>query len=438
MQRTDNRVKATTRIVGFVIALLTFVPLSVAGGTVNEDLVAANDLFAHGFFEQAKKKYETLLESSPDDPQIIERLGFTYYFTGEYEKGIECFTKAVDLTPSKRKLMSAFSAFAYYLMKDYAAALNTLEQAEISAVNLLNQAQLRHLAEQPVYQIQAKVDSTVIPFKRLDPLPVVPIEVDSKRIFVLLDTGAAQLVLDSAFAQEQGIEPLGVQDVKGAAGAKTVKGVGFGAVDSVKLGEVVIRNVPVWTSQTRAWSKDFGEKIDGVLGTEILMQFLPTIDFLDEKLVLRIRNDKNIEEVANTKANARVPFVIIGTHSMYAQCCINGKGPVLMYFDSGMADDQGASLKLKGAALTDLGIERPGTEHEGYGAGGAVKFDYVDIAEIRVGELVRSQQKAVYEGVEGRLMSVCGYKSYGIISHNFLKHYRWTIDFDNRSFLFDY
>ena len=437
-QRTDNHVKTTRCIIGSVVSLLTFVPLSVAGGTMNEDIVAVNDLFAQGFFEQAKEEYETLLESSPHNPQIIERLGFIYYFSGEYQKGIEHFKKVIELDPSKTKFMSAFSAFAYYLMRDYSSAVNILEEAEISKVNLLNQAQLRHLAKQPVYQIEAEVDRTVIPFKRLDPLPIVQIEVDSKRIFVLLDTGAAQLVLDSAFAQEQGIEPLGIQDVKGAAGGKTARSVGFGEVESVKLGEVTIRNVPVCLLQTRAWSKDFGEEINGVLGTEILMQFLPTIDFLDKKIVLRIRNDKNIEEVANMKAKARVPFVIIGTHAMYAQCCINKRGPVLMYFDSGMADDQGASLKLKGAALTDLNIEQPKTDREGYGAGGPAKFGYVDIAEIKVGDLVRKKQKAVYEGREGRLLSVCGYKSYGIISHNFLNHYRWTIDFDNRLFLFDY
>ncbi len=406
----------------------------VAAETADQSRKKADELHAQGYFEGARSAYEAALRLAPDDYRIIERLGFIHFFQGEYARAIECFHKVIGREPSKKRLMLAYTAFAYYHMRRYADLVATLE--DVGKLNLLDAQQMRLLEKQPPYRIESKSSTTALPFLQTDPLPVLRIQVESKGLCVLVDTGASQLVVDSDFANENGIHAVSKQEVKGFAGGKASE-VSFGLVHSVSLGDVTIRNVPVWILPTRRFSPGFVERIDGILGTEILMQFCPTLDFLGKKLTLRMKSKQYPAQSTAKPPKAKVPFVIDGLHYMYAQCWINDKGPVLMYFDSGLADDHGASLELNSAALADLQIAKPSLTEEGDGGGGTHKYGYVEIDSIRVSELVRHKQKAAYSGGSGAALTPSGYKTYGLVSHNFLKHYSWTIDFDNRVFLFD-
>jgi hypothetical protein len=407
--------------------------------TMNESLTAADHLVAQGYLDSAKHEYEKLLESTPDNPDVIEKLGFVFFLKGQYREATERFSKVIELTSSKKRTVLIYTAFANYMMGDYAGAISALESAGSPNVGVLNLEQLKRLQKQRPYQVQSSVHKQVIPFEMLDPLPVVRITVNSKALFVMIDTGGVQLVLDEKFAAENSIQPLSRQDVKGFAGDKTAA-VSFAIADSLELGDITMRNVPVWLEPTRQLcpASEWGLTIDGVLGTEVLMQFLPTFDFPNRRLILRAKSGMGRAEVDAMHAKVKIPFVIDGIHNMYAQALINGKGPVMMCFDSGLADDRDASLCLWGAALRELGIPEPELTREGMGGGGPVKYGYVDIASVKVDKLVRERQRAVYANDERPLQGSAGFKTYGVISHNFLKHYSWTIDFDNRVFLFDY
>ena len=419
---------STAQLVAVVASLA--VDLLLPAGQAQQ----AEHAYTQGRFGPARAAYEAALEAAPDDHHATERLGFIHFFSGEYPEAIPLFRKVAEACPSRRRLMLAYVAFAQYLMRDYAGVVLTLEG--LGHLSVLNIDQVRLLAEETPYQIKTNSDLAVLPFLQLDPLPVVEISVNSHKASVLIDTGAAQLVLDPEFADAAGIHPVSEQDVKGFAGGK-VAPVSYGMARSVSLGDIALRRVPVWVLATRRLSPDFGRTIDGVLGTEVLMQFLPTLDFRDMRLVLRLRTDEHRAEVLGRHATARIPFIIDGIHCMYAPCFINGRGPVLMYFDSGMADDRGASLGLSGAGLDSLHLPRPTMSAQGVSGGGTHQFGYVDIDSIRVANLVRYRQIATYAGLEGSLFAAPGYKTYGMLSHNFLKHYRWTIDFDDRVFLLD-
>jgi len=424
----------TTLIFSLVVVSSVCLRSLVAAETADQYRKKADDLHAQGYFDGARTAYEAALRLAPDDPRIIERLGFIHFFKGEYAKAVECFHKVIEREPSKKKLMLAYTAFAHYHMRRYADAVATLEN--VGKLNLLNIEQVRLLAKEPPYRIECKSGTIVLPFLQMDPLPVIQIRVESKSLCVLLDTGGGQLILDSDFANENGIQVVSKQELKGFAGGKAGD-VSFGLVRSVSLDDVTLRNVPVWILPTRRLSPGFVRRIDGILGTEILMQFRPTLDFPARRLTLRLKDKQHPAQSSAEPAKAGVPFIIDCLHYMYAQCRINDRGPVLMYFDSGLADDRGASLVLNGAALADLGIAKPSLTEEGDGGGGTHKYGYVDIHSVKVSELVQYKQKAVYSGGKGALLTPSGYKTYGLLSRNFLKHYRWTIDFDNRVFLFD-
>jgi len=425
---------ATGRLLGRILALCLCVAPGIGQAQEDERVKQADGAYEQGDFGRARPLYETALASAPESQHVLERLAFIRFFSAEYAEAIPDFRKVAELDPLKRRVMLAYVASAQYLMRDYAAAAATLE--DVGDLNLLNAEQVRLLAEEPPYEVSATADQAVLPFLQLDPLPVVEIEVNSERISVLIDTGGAQLILDSEFADQVGVRPVSEHEVKGFAGGKTGS-VSYGITQSVRLGEIELRRVPVWVLPTRRFSSDFGRRIDGILGTEILRQFLPTLDYIDRRLILRLKTEEHLAQVRSMEPKARVPFVIDGIHCMYAPCSINGKGPVLMYFDSGMADDEGACLSLMSAALEDLGLPKPARTEQGEGGGGAFHYGYVEIESVQVGELVHREQKASFSGTGASLLTAAGYKTYGLLSHNFLKHYRWTIDFDARAFLFD-
>jgi tetratricopeptide (TPR) repeat protein len=419
-----------------VLAALLLLPLCgpVASGTRDEHVEKADDLQAQGDFEGARAEYQAALAMAPDDPHAVERLGFIHFLKGEYPQAIERFRQVIALRPARRRLMLAYTAFAHYHLRHYAEAADLLD--ELGGANLLSAEQLRLLARWTPYRIQGSAGTAILPFLQVDPLPVVEIGVNSRTISVLIDTGAGQLVLDSELAREMGVRPVSSQGVKGAAGGKTA-GVSFGMVDSVSLGGTTLGKVPVWVLPTRMFSSDFGRTIDGILGTEVLMQFLPTLDYPGKRLILRPRNGTGAAEAEARRAKAGITFVIEGIHYLYAPCVINGGKPVLMYFDSGLADDHGAAMALNGSALADLGIQKPSLDQEGVGIGGAFKHGYVETDSVRVGSLEQRNLKATCRDGEGQLLKPAGYRSYGLISHHFLKRYRWTIDFDRRAFLFE-
>ncbi len=421
-------------LLGLSFCLLVRPGVLLAADPAEDHLKKADELHAQGYFDRARAEYEAALRSAEDDWHILERLGCICFFKGEYQQAVEHFRQVIRLNPERKRLMLAYIALAHYHMRNYSDVVDTL--ADRGRLSLVDIEQMRILAKHPPYQIEAKSDQTVLPFLQLDPLPMVQIEVNSKSLSVFVDTGGVQLIVDPEFADDVGIHPVSQQQTKGFAGGKTGE-VSFAMARSASLGDVTLKNVPVWILPTRCFSEDFGRTVDGVLGTEILMQFIPTIDYPNNRLILRLKNDKGLTEGIRRQAKACVPFILDGVHSMCAQCFINDVGPVLMNFDSGMADEEGASLKLSTAALAALGIEKPPLTEEGVGGAGTFRFGYVEVDTVRVGDLVRHEQKASYSADYEGSIGPFGFRSFGMVSHNFLKHYKWTIDFDRRVFLFE-
>ena len=73
------------------------------------------------------------------------------------------------------------------------------------------------------------------------------------------------------------------------AGGKQAE-IGFARAASLKIGNVTLKEVPISILPTKRFSGGFaGGKytIDGIVGTGVLKQFLATIDYPGERLILR-------------------------------------------------------------------------------------------------------------------------------------------------------
>ena len=176
-------------LLGLSFCLLACPGVLLAANAAEDHLKKADELHAQGYFDRARAEYEAALRLAGEDWHVLERLGFICFFKGEYQKAVEHFRQVIRLNPERRRLMLAYIAFAHYHMRDYSQVVDTL--ADRGGVSLIDIEQMRILAKRPPYQIEAKVDQTVLPFLQLDPLPMVQIEVNSKRFSVFVDTGVS-------------------------------------------------------------------------------------------------------------------------------------------------------------------------------------------------------------------------------------------------------
>ena len=219
-----------------------------------------------------------------------------------------------------------------------------------------------------------------------------------------IDTGGDTLTLPHAYD----IEPL-----RGAFSG-TFAGV-YGRVEEVRLGPVTVSAVPVMTAGLER----------PVIGTGFLSRFLPTIDYPGGRLVLRPRDSEPGDGVG-------VPFKIAATHLMLVDGALND-APMTFLVDSGLRDEHGAAFTAPAATLAAAGIRCPHGAGAGNSGAGDVTLELgrFPIPRLALGPLVQEDLLGLYGAFPPGLEEIDG-----LVSHGFLRRYRWTIDFTRMTMRF--
>ena len=287
-----------------------------------------------------------------------------------------------------------------------------------------------------------KLRRTVIPFIVKDPLPVISVEVHGRRIYALIDTGSDMFVLDSQIAASMGIN--GLASTTGTfAGGKQAE-VGFAELDSLKIGDVTLTSVPISLLPTQRFSKGFANgkyTIGGIVGTGVLKQFLSTLDYPGDRLILRRPDSRGLEELGREmagKTTVGVPFVLALSHFMLARGRLNDKEPLTFFVDSGLASE--AALTAPVQTLNYAGILVPETKVEegniGGGGGAGFATGLFAVKKLGLGPLVQVDKKGEFGSFPPGGYWMLGFIDDGIISHRFLREYAWTIDFSSMKMIF--
>ncbi len=88
----------------------------------------AQNLEAHGRFDEAARAYRALLEQDPNDPRVLNSLGVVLARQSQYRQAIAVYQKALDLD-RRRPQTQLNLGLAYFKMGDFGAAVAPLEQA---------------------------------------------------------------------------------------------------------------------------------------------------------------------------------------------------------------------------------------------------------------------------------------------------------------------
>jgi len=280
------------------------------------------------------------------------------------------------------------------------------------------------------YEMPPGFVETRLSFRATDPLPIVDVRLNgSEPIAFVIDTGAFELIVDPAVAKRVGIRSFG-EEVSTFAGGKTSP-IGHGHLDSISLGEVEVRHVPVQLLDTRRFTQALGGiEVGGVVGTSFLAQFLATIDYRGGALVLRRKG-----AIFAPSAGAReVPIWWVGSHFLLASGAVNASPPQLFFVDTGLA---GAAFTAPASTLASAGIDLGAGAISGMGGGGKVSVTPFTAARLSLGA-VTAQDLPGFAGafppsLEHRFPCRIG----GLISHQFFRPYALTFDFEKMRLLIE-
>jgi hypothetical protein len=257
-------------------------------------------------------------------------------------------------------------------------------------------------------------------------MPGVAVRLNDRPLVARLDTGGSFVHVTRAQAQALGIASAGCE--RSFAGLVTAP-VWYGVAD-LDLGAARLRNVPVHvhadgTLPIDTVAKAFGADVGLLIGTGVFERFLTTIDAPGGRLVLSRRGDA--AQLARWTGRAHdVPFLLLGSHIMVARGRV-GERPVNFFVDSGLAvfnHEQGqAGLLLPRRTLEAWNLRAPSGH-----AFAAIP------SPVGVGSAVRERLTAfvVSNRTWRQFGTWNGLDVTALLSHAFLKHFAWTLDFDRQ------
>jgi hypothetical protein len=204
----------------------------------------------------------------------------------------------------------------------------------------------------------------------------------------------------------------------------------YGIAERFVLGDIVLHNVPVDVLSSLEGEADFV-----IFGTNLLEQFLSTLDYSGRRLILSRRRDGSAGAEHLTllpSGGISVPFYLWSDHYMFARGGFDQRRDLNLLVDSGLVvlgpDGRGgtrqASFTSSKRKLREWEVPDAEIAKEYFETAGPLSLG--PLQEDRPFVVVAAAGDTTFGGV----------RIDGLISHAFLKRYAWTIDFDSRHYLF--
>ncbi len=420
----------TTFCFTFLFCLCSLCVLGGPGGLAagNEDPPAIGSawrLWCQGRIDEARTAALAVLEKDPSHSEALHLRILTSFATGKFE---ECAVDFEALDDSYHR----YTGLAPVIVDAYLHLNRPADAAALGAKTGQPAGVRKWLDKRSRRPLKVKLDeTTVIPFTEsqipLDLMPAVPVEINGLPLIANLDTGGAFLAMAPGMAQRLGIET----SIHGEGLANMTRVTYLkGLADELRLGGASLANVPVDVIRFPE-DKPLPPGLEDLLvvGTNVLEQFFTTWDNGNKRLVLSPRG----RESSRKKHLALVPpdrsemdFFYLADHHLGALGSINGSDSLFFHVDTGLVlmDGQGRQAAL---AATAKSIKKWGIPYE--------SGPFIDgTVSIALGPLEESGHIIHAAGMKS--ISWQGLATEATLSHGFTKNYVWTMDFDNRTWLF--
>ena len=351
--------------------------------------------FSEGLFEQALPAYQALHARNPNDVHSLVRLGQLEVYADRLPEAKHDFEAALVLDNSNKG-----AKFGLEDIKDRIGANGT-------------------------FQIDRNARVTIVPFVVTDPLPIVKVRINGKRdANFLIDTGAPGVVLDPETAKALHLEVKAAGHGVFAGGLKAA--VMQSTINTIALGHVVVRHVPVTVMPMAGAPAPPGIHVDGIVGTSLFYHFLTTLDYVHGRLILAPRSDSaQFEKTAKQSGASIVPLWYVPDHFLFANAKVDGiEG--LFNVDTG-GDDVGVQVSKSMLEKSHLKLDDSHKSHMAGPGGDVVVIPFK--AAVTVGTITVKGVPGVYMP-GGDQYGIFPFTVGGTISHKFFRARVVTFDFE--------
>lgn len=253
--------------------------------------------FRRGEFAEADAEFKTAISWDARNALAWWGLGRVAECTSMNKTALDDFRRAYELDPNEPRILMAWlprlqgqervNAMDRYLAMMKAAGASGA--AEQNAINELRQrAELaKALAGRPAMALTSPYKPTEVPLQSFtnggthERRYGLELRLNDMPAQLVLDTGAAGIVLSRTAAERLGLVRVGTATVHGI-GDNNKSTSGFRAVaQTLQIGDVTFNNVPISVS-----NQIFANLEDGLIGANVLGEFLITLDFPAKKIRL--------------------------------------------------------------------------------------------------------------------------------------------------------
>jgi predicted aspartyl protease len=272
---------------------------------------------------------------------------------------------------------------------------------------------------------------TSVKFTLIKDRPVVQVKVNraDEPLNFVLDTGSGISVISEKTAERLKIKPVARGGQARGFGGDGKFEIVYGFLNRVKIGDLNIKNVPVYIRRFHS----VNESIDGYIGLSLISKFLTTIDYGDSSFTLK-KKDLTLSEQFNEKGALALPLRLTSAGFLSGEVQIEGVEASLNFIvDTGaslsvISDDLANSRELKQFVIKEK-IRVIGS------AGETSEMPMFVLPRLTFGKNTRDSITAIALDLDV-INETSGFSQAGILGGNFLKNYRLTFDFQNSKVIF--
>ena len=374
--------------------------------------------------DDADKVFARVLEMSPDDPTAREGRGKIALFRGRTEEALRLLpADATELGP----LRDRFAALVR--TGNYAGAAALAPEVQLDGRVPL----LERMAE-GCYEITAGPAEATVLFNRAHPVPLVRVKLNGQSVLMAVDTGANDLLLDESAARRCRVDVLPSHSTTLWTGA--MMAIRNAMVQRLEIGGFKIEKVPAGVLSLRKWSLEVNphsEIVAGVIGLQLLRRFQPTIDFDAQRMVLR-----RPETAFTPEAGAmRVPFELWGEGEMMVYGSMGGGRRMAFILQSGVP---GCGVGAPVEVFEEIGVKPGLMSKVAKGVGSILQgrpWSSVTVPTVSVGPIANDKVPGWAGALDTAELWRHGVRRDALISNDFLRDWRVTIDWPKMELVFE-
>ena len=399
--------------------------------------VLGTTMLGVGRFKEARLLFYNALTLNRKQALAWAGFGMLEFYENRIPQSLSNLEEAIYLDPKSADYVFALAqvsaraerykvaADAYY--RFLAISRDTDDERRARIKGLINF--LRFLGNRQSLYNTGGADQTTVPVVLTGNRPVIKLKINGRDepLNFVLDTGSGISVISDETARLLNIDAVTKGGFARGIGGDGRFEIVYGFLREVEIGDVEIKNVPVYI---RRFHSDT-DRADGYIGLSLISKFLTTLDYGNLTFTLAKVPDVPPTELENTLS---LPLRLTSSGFLSGQVQVAGVETPLNFIV-----DTGASVSVISDELASLDAISPFANEEKMrviGSAGVTEgVSSFRLPSVSFGVHSRKDITAIALDLD-MINEASGFQQAGILGGNFLKNYRMTFDFRNSKVTF--